>query len=45
MDNIEYPIKEAENKLAAVKLLFEKGFYKEVIGFTNSTQTNHTLLT
>ncbi|MGB7533557.1 MAG: HEPN domain-containing protein [Halobacteriota archaeon] len=29
MDNIEYHIKEAENKLAAAKSLFENGFYKD----------------
>lgn len=29
MDNIEYHIKEAGNKLAAAKSLFENGFYKD----------------
>ncbi len=29
LDNIEYHIKEAENKLAAAKSLFANGFYKD----------------
>ena len=29
LDNIEYHIKEAENKLGAAKSLFENGFYKD----------------
>jgi uncharacterized protein (UPF0332 family) len=29
LDNIEYHIKEAENKLEAAKSLFENGFYKD----------------
>ena len=29
MDNIEYHVKEAENKLAAAKSLFENRFYKD----------------
>ena len=31
LDNIEYHIKEAENKLAAAKSLFENGFYKDSV--------------